>query len=146
MSALTLKNLWREIRAIDQKRSCVCLICPSTFAGAGIWSVDVDRVLIRLTKLIAASWIFKDKAAQTSIAKRHQREAKQQAKATAPGPLVEIFDEEDMHEGENVIMIKFLYSEPFQYCCLCFFLNMCILKMDKIALHNWQNYAPFSSI
>jgi len=59
---LALKNLWRKIRAIDHKRSCVCLICPCTFAGAGIWSVDVDRVLIRLTKLTAASWIFKDNA------------------------------------------------------------------------------------
>ena len=56
------KICWREIRAIDHKRSCVCLICPCTFAAAGIWSVDVDRVLIRLTKLTAASWIFKDNA------------------------------------------------------------------------------------
>ena len=104
---------------------------------------------IRLTNLTAEKQAESLKTMQqsfTSIAKHHQREAKQQAKATASGPFVENFDEEDMSEGENVIMIKFLYSEPFQSCCLCFFLNMCILKMDKIASHNRQNHAPFSSI
>ena len=53
MSALDMKNLLEEIGAINHKRSCMCLICPCMFAGAGIWPVNTDQVLIRLSKLTA---------------------------------------------------------------------------------------------